>query len=111
MLILTKLIRFSITSTWDVLNVNANRMKSLLRNAQKCLNHVFLLEQLKNYLRGKTSHKTVAWSNDMEDMQKSALNDTASWQTKRFSNCTKFQVLAWMITNSRRMSWNLLVNY
>ena len=35
-----------------LLNVNANRMKLLLSNAKKCLNHVFLLEQLKNYQGG-----------------------------------------------------------
>ena len=31
-----------------------------------------------------------------------ALWDFASWQTKKWSNCTQFQVPAWMITNSRR---------
>ena len=30
-----------------------NSMKLLWRNTQKCLNHVFLLEQLKNYLGGE----------------------------------------------------------
>ena len=41
----------------DVLNVNASRMKSLMRNTQKCLNHVFMLEQQKINGVGKTSRK------------------------------------------------------
>ena len=53
--------------TWDVLNVNANRMKSHTKKTQRCLNHVFLLEQLTNYLGGNSfTKKTVAWSYDME---------------------------------------------
>ena len=39
--------------TWDALTVNANRMKILWNNTKKCLNYVFLLEQLKNYRGGK----------------------------------------------------------
>ena len=50
MLTLTNLLRFSITSTWDVLNVTANRMRPLLKNTQRCLNHVFLLGQRKSKL-------------------------------------------------------------
>ena len=45
------------------------------------------------------------------DMLKNALNDTASWQTKRQSSCTEFQALAWMIINSKRMSLNQLEKY
>ena len=40
--------------TWDVLNVNVNRMKLLLKSFQMCLNHLFLLEQLKNFRVGQT---------------------------------------------------------
>ena len=51
----------------DVLNVNADRMKRWLNNLQRCWNHVFLLEQQKNYRDGKKTHaKTSAWSYDME---------------------------------------------
>ena len=38
----------------------------LWRNIQRCLNHVFLLEQLKNYWGGKSHAKTAACSYDME---------------------------------------------
>ena len=31
-----------------------------------------------------------------------------NWRTKRQRNCTKFQILAWMIKNSRRRNWNRL---
>ena len=51
---------------WDVPNVNANRMKSLLKNVQRCLNHVCLQEQLKITRVGKPHAKTGAWSYDME---------------------------------------------
>ena len=33
--------------------MNANRTKLLLPNTKKCLNHIFLLKQLKNYQDGK----------------------------------------------------------
>ena len=51
--------RWKKSITWDVLNVNANRMILSLRNIQRCLNHIFLLEQL-------TNNQGVAWSHDME---------------------------------------------
>ena len=36
--------------------------------------------------------------------------DTVNWQTRKWSNCTKFQVLAWMIINSSKKNSNLLEN-
>ena len=47
--------------TWDALSVNANRMKILWNNT-KCLNYVFLLEQLKLPRWEKPHANTVAWS-------------------------------------------------
>ena len=74
--ILTNQLHFLITYTWDVLNVSANRMKSLLRNVQKWKNPVFLLEQLKNYQVGKSltqrpSRGCTTW----KDMLENALSD------------------------------------
>ena len=41
-------------------------------------------------------------------MLRNALGDTANWHTRKWSNCTKFQVLVWMIINSiRRNSFQL----
>ena len=95
----------------DVLNVNAKRMKLSLRNFHRCLNHVFLLEQLKSYQGGKSlTQKQSRGPATWKDMLENALKDTASWQTKKWSSCTKFQVLAWMITNSRRKNLNQLEN-
>ena len=54
--------------------------------------------------------KAVAWSYDMKDMLKSAWTDTANWRMKRQSKCTKFQLLAWMITTARRRSSKRLEN-
>ena len=58
---------FLITYIWDVLNVNANRMKSLFRNIQKMFESRIsagAAEKLPGWemLRAKT----VAWSYDME---------------------------------------------
>ena len=47
-LILVNPQHFLIMYSWDVLNVNVNRMKLLLRNIQRCLNHVSVPGQLKN---------------------------------------------------------------
>ena len=76
---------FLITYIGDVVNVNANRMKSLLRNIQRCLNHAFLLEQLKSYQGGKNltqkqSRGTTTW----KDILENPLRDIASWHTKRW---------------------------
>ena len=58
MWILTKPHDFLIMCTWDALSVNVNRMKQLLDNMRRCLNHVFLLVQQKNYRDGKNlTHK------------------------------------------------------
>ena len=58
---------------------------------------------------GKASRKIglATW----KDMLENALRDTASWQTKKWISCTKFQVPAWMITKSRRRSLNQWENY
>ena len=58
---------FLITWIWDVLNVNANRMKLLLMNAEQCSNHEFsagATEKLPGW--EKPPAKTFAWSYDME---------------------------------------------
>ena len=44
------------------------------------------------------------------DMLRHVLSDTVNWQTRKWSNCTKFQVLAWMIINSSRRNSNQLEN-
>ena len=111
-LILTNQLHFLITYTWDVLNVNANRMKLLLRNTHRCLNHVFLLEQLKSCQGGRSFtqslwHGPTTW----KDMLDFALSETVNWQTRKWSKYTKFQVLAWMITNSNRKNLDQLENY
>ena len=43
-----------------------------------------------------------------KDMLKNEWIEIASWQTKRQSNCTRSQVLAWMITISRKRNLNQL---
>ena len=48
---------FMIMKIWDALNVIPNPMKQSLNSTQRCLSHVFLQKQLKNYMGGKTSLK------------------------------------------------------
>ena len=106
--------------------------KNLMKNvdideATSFLDHVYLgctqseckpnetiIEQFtKMFLPGwqKFQTKTVAWSpTTWRDMLKNALRDTANWQTRKWSNCTKFEVLAWMIINSSRRNSNQLEN-
>ena len=46
------------TCIWDALSGNANRMKQSLNSTRRCLCHVFLLKQLKNYRDGRNlTHK------------------------------------------------------
>ena len=94
---------FLITYIWDVLNVNANRMILFLRNIQRCSNHEYLLEELKNYRGGKNlTHKLSRGPTRWKDMLQNALRDIASWQTKRHSSFSKSSVFARMITNSKK---------
>ena len=70
---------------------------------KRCSNHVFLLEQSKNYQDGRNPHaNTAAWSCDLERHPQNALRDIANWRKRRPSSYTTFLVLAWMITISRR---------
>ena len=92
---------------WDVLNVNANRMKLLLRNTQRCLNHVFLLEQLKNYQGGKClTQRQSLGPYDMEGHARKCVERYCELADKVVEQFTKFQVLAWMIMNSNRKNLN-----
>ena len=52
----------------------------------------FCWEQQKITGMGKTSSTNRAWSYDMgRTCSKNALNDSVNWQTRKWSNCTKFQ--------------------
>ncbi len=118
MFTLTNKLHFLITYTWDALNVNVNRTKSSSMNTDKCLNHEFLLEQLKKLPGWEKPHtKTVAWSYDMgghaqkmrwktlrtgeqEDRATiQSLNSLLGWSpfqdrgTRVFTNCVEMFVL------------------
>ena len=84
------------TSCLDHVNLGCTQrewgMKSLLRKIHRCLNRVFLLEQLKNYRGGQSLAKNpwlgpTTW----KDMLEQALSDTVNWQTRTWSSFTKFQ--------------------
>ena len=97
---------------WDVLDVNANRMKSLLNRKQRCLNQACLLEQLTSYQGGKNfTQRRWRSPTTWKDMLENAWKEVANWQTKKWSSCTLFQVLAWMIVNSNKKNLNQWDNY
>ena len=103
---------FLITCTWDALNVNASQTKILWNSAKIGSNHVFLLEQLKNY-QDRTKHhckknSMVPWhGRACREMRGEMLR---IGQQQGRSNFSKFQVLAWMTIMSKRRSLNQLDN-
>ena len=61
----------------DALNANANRTTSSLRSIQKCLNHVYLLVQLKSYRVGKNlMQRRLRGLTTWRDMLENALRGT-----------------------------------
>ena len=80
--------------------------EAIIEETPRCLNHVFLQEQQKIAWVGKTSRKKLHNLMTWKEMLKNAWKDTVNWQTRKLSNCTKFQVLAWMITNSKKRNLN-----
>ena len=91
--------------TWDF------QMKRILNDIQRCLNHVYLLEQLKITGLGKTSR-----TNSSAVLRHGGTRSKMRWATlrigkkKKWSNCTTFQVLAWMTINANRKNLNQLEN-
>ena len=68
----------------DVFSVNANRMKQLLNNIRRRLNHEFLLEQQRNYQDGENfTYKPKRGLTTWKDMLKNASSDTVKWQTRK----------------------------
>ena len=105
-------LHFLIMYIWDVLNVNAKRMKSSLNSIQRCLIHVVLLQQQKNYQGRENPHtKTVAWSYDMDGHARKCVERYCELANNKWSSKTKFQVLAWMTIKSNKKNLNEWVNY
>ena len=99
------------TYIWDALNVNANRTKSLLTNAETCSNHQFLLRQLKNCHRGRKPHaKTVAWSHDVEGHAQKCVERCCELANKKTEQLYKVSSLCLMIIISRKRNLNQLEN-
>ena len=94
---------FLITFIQDALNVNANQMTQWMNSTQRCLNHVFLQEQLKDDLDGRNStQKQWRGPTMWKDTPRSVWKGTANVQTRKLSNYIKFQLLARMIINSKQ---------
>ena len=103
---------FLITKIWDVLNVNANRLKLSSRKykdvriANFCWSN-WKITRVGKTSRKKQSHGPMTW----KDMPGNALRDTVIWQTKKWSNYTKFQIFVWMTINSNRKNLNQWEDY
>ena len=68
---LTNQLHFLITYFWDALNVNVTQSKLLLRTTEKCSDHVFLQEELKNNQDGKNlTQKRLRGPTTWKDMLK-----------------------------------------
>ena len=68
----------------------ANRMKQALNNIRRCF---------ESRISAGATEKLPRWA-----------KPHANWQTRKWSNCTKFQALAWMNINSSRKNSNQLEN-
>ena len=66
--------------------MNVNQYEQELNSIQVCLNHEFLLEQLKSCQGEKNlTQRLLRGPTTWKDMLEHALNDTSSWHTKRKS--------------------------
>ena len=75
----------------------------IIRNIQRSLNHVFLLEQLRNHQDGTNlARKLQRGPTTWKDMIENAWNGIATWRTKRRSNFNKFLILFWTITKGKK---------
>ena len=101
---------FFTTCIWDALNVNASQTKSSWMNTEKCTNHEFLLEQMKNYQGGKRLTQTrsrgqTIWKDNAQKWVERYC-ELANKKTEQFykvsSPCLD------MITISRKRNWNQL---
>ena len=99
--------------TWDVLSVNAKPNETIIEHCEKMFeSRISAGATEKNHYRdGKAlTRKLKRAPTTWKDMLKNASTDTVNWQTRKWSNFTKFQVLAWMTINSRRKNSNQLEN-
>ena len=71
--------------------MHANRTKSSLTKTKKFVNHVFLLEQLKNYECGRNlTQKLLRGQTTWKDMLRNALRDSANWRLNQLENYLKY---------------------
>ena len=111
----------NIAPVWKKLmkNVDLDEPTSFLDQRECKPNEIFAKECTKMFesrISAGATEKLPGWEKPhpptvWKDMLKNASNDTVNQKTRRWSNCTKFQVLAWMIINSNRKNLNQSVNY
>ena len=110
--VLTNQHHFLTMCIWDVLNVNANRMKHLLNDTQQMFDSRIsagATDKLPGWQQPHT--KTVACSHDMEGHARKCNDRYCLLANKKWSSYTQVQVFAGLITNSRRKNLNQLENY
>ena len=101
---------FLTTCTWDALSVNTNQMKQSLNDIQRCLSHVFVLEQLTNYRSGKNLTHTMAWSNDMEGHAQKCVERYCELANKSGSTFSSFASLFGRSSIQKRRNLKQLEN-
>ena len=100
---------FLITFTLDAPNENANQTRKLLDNTTRCLNPVFLLEQLRNYQDGTNLAQNLQRSpTTWKDMLENAWNGISNWHTKDGATILSFSSLFGRSPNQRK--WKITVN-
>ena len=118
------------------MNQNVAPMWRMIKNVDvdeptSCLDHVYLgcsqreckpnetIEQykktfesrLKSYQVGKNlTRKEQRGPATWRDMLNNAWSGRLNWQTRKWSNCAKFRIFAWMIISSSRKKLSQLVN-
>ena len=98
---------FGMYSTW--MQTEGNHYWATQRNVWITY---FFWSNWKNCQSGKNlTQRRLRGLTTRKDMLKNALRNTANWQTKKDgATVQSFQVLAWMIINSKRRSLNQLEN-
>ena len=74
------------------------------------LNRIFLLEQQKLPVWQKPLAQTAAMIIQHEKTSSKMFWTILNWQTRKWSNFTKYRTLVWMIINSNKRNWNQLEN-
>ena len=104
MLVLINQHHFLIVFSWDATQRECKSNEHIVKNKKRFFNHVFQLEQLKNY-QGERNFTQKQWLDPTtwKDMLENAFEGCCELVKRENGAIVRsFQVLAWMIIRSRR---------